>query len=79
MAEQLGISRSTVHKWLRRYAEGGEAALADRSSRPIRMPQRTSTRVEQKVLPDDKDLRWIPAPSPGLVRRSRCARAASAH
>lgn len=50
VAEQLGISRSTVYKWLRRYAEGGEAALADRSSRPHRMPQRTSDRVEKKVL-----------------------------
>jgi transposase InsO family protein len=50
VAEQLGVSRSTVYKWLRRYDEGGDAALADRSSRPIRMPQRTSTRVEQKVL-----------------------------
>jgi transposase InsO family protein len=50
VAEQLGISRSTVHKWLRRHAEGGDAALADRTSRPIRMPQRTSKRVEQKVL-----------------------------
>src|SRR3954469_6080445 len=50
VAEQLGISRATVYKWLRRYAEGGDAALADRSSRPIRMPNRTSHRVEQKVL-----------------------------
>jgi transposase InsO family protein len=50
VAEQLGVSRSTVYKWLRRYDQGGDAALADRSSRPIRMPQRTSKRVEQKVL-----------------------------
>jgi transposase InsO family protein len=50
VAEQLGISRSTVYKWLRRYDEGGDAALADRSSRPIRTPQRTSHRVEHKVL-----------------------------
>jgi transposase InsO family protein len=50
VAEQLGVSRATVHKWLRRIAEGGEAALADRSSRPVRMPARTSKRVEQKVL-----------------------------
>ena len=25
VAEQLGVSRATVHKWLRRYAEGGDA------------------------------------------------------
>src|SRR4051794_9500526 len=50
VAEQLGVSRATVHKWVRRHAEGGEEALADRSSRPIRMPARTSARVENRVL-----------------------------
>jgi transposase InsO family protein len=50
VAEQLGVSRATVHKWLRRYAEGGDAALADRSSRPRRMPNRTAHKVEKRVL-----------------------------
>lgn len=50
VAEQLGVSRATVHKWLRRHAEGGDAALADRSSRPVRMPNRTPARVENRVL-----------------------------
>ena len=50
VAEQLGISRATVYKWLRRHREGGEEALADRSSRPHRMPTRTSEHVERKVL-----------------------------
>jgi transposase len=50
VAEQLGVSRATVHKWLRRYAEGGEAGLVDRSSRPIRMPARTPAQVEKRVL-----------------------------
>ena len=51
VAEQLGISRATVYKWLRRYAQGGDPALADRSSRPTRMPNRTSHRAEQKGSP----------------------------
>ncbi len=50
VAEQLGVSRATVHKWLRRHAEGGQAALADRCSRPVRMPNRTSHKIEKKVL-----------------------------
>jgi transposase InsO family protein len=50
VAEQLGVSRATVHKWVRRHAEGGDAALADRSSRPQRMPNRTSHKVEKRVL-----------------------------
>ena len=50
VAEQLGVSRATVHKWVRRYAEAGDAGLADRSSRPQRMPARTPARVEKRVL-----------------------------
>ena len=50
VAEQLGISRATVYKWLRRYDQGGLEALQDRSSRPHRMPARTTNKVEQKVL-----------------------------
>ncbi|WP_156365365.1 helix-turn-helix domain-containing protein [Sciscionella sediminilitoris] len=50
VAEQLGVTRATVHKLLRRCAEGGDAALADRSSRPHRIPNRTAPQVEKKVL-----------------------------
>ena len=44
VAEQLGVSRATVHKWVRRHAEGGDAALSDRSSRPIRQSRRLFVR-----------------------------------
>ena len=44
VAEQLGVSRATVHKWLRRYREADAAGLADRSSRPLRAPNRTAGR-----------------------------------
>jgi transposase InsO family protein len=50
VAEQLGVSRATVYKWVRRHAQAGEAGLADRSSRPRRMPARTSHRLERRVL-----------------------------
>ena len=50
VAEQLGVSRATVHKWLRRHAEAGDAGLLDRSSRPVRMPARTPKQVENRVL-----------------------------
>jgi transposase InsO family protein len=38
VAGAMGISRRTVWKWVRRYAEAGEAGLTDRSSRPHRSP-----------------------------------------
>jgi transposase InsO family protein len=50
VAGQLGVSRATVCKWLRRYAVAGDAGLADRSSRPLRMPARTPQRAEERVL-----------------------------
>jgi transposase len=34
VAERYGVSRQTVHGWLRRYRTGGLDALADRSHRP---------------------------------------------
>lgn len=40
VAEQLGVSRATVYKWLRRYRAEGQAGLLDRSCRPHRSPRR---------------------------------------
>ena len=50
IAEQLGVSRQTVHNWLRRYDTEGEAGLADRPSRPHTSPTRTPAEVEARVL-----------------------------
>lgn len=50
VAEQFGVSRATVHKWVRRYREDGWAGLADRCSRPHTSPCRTSPRVEASIL-----------------------------
>jgi transposase len=42
VARRYGVSRQTVHRWLRRYAgEGGLANLVDRSSRPSWCPHQT--------------------------------------
>ena len=50
VAEQLGISRATAYKWVRRYRAEGEAGLHDRSSRPRRSPRRVSDAVEAEIL-----------------------------
>jgi transposase len=50
VAGQLGISRTTVYKWIARYAAEGLAGLADRSSRPHRSARQTSLEVELAVL-----------------------------
>ncbi len=50
VAEQLGVSRATVYKWLRRWREEGEAGLLDRSSRPHRSPTRTAASAEARIV-----------------------------
>jgi transposase InsO family protein len=50
VAEQLGISRATAYKWVRRFRTEGEAGLLDRSSRPRRSPRRLSPATEAEIL-----------------------------
>jgi transposase InsO family protein len=50
VAEQLGISRATVYKWLRRWRQEGVPGLADRSSRPHCQPRRLGSETEQRIL-----------------------------
>ena len=40
VADQFGVSRRTVYKWLARYKSNGEAALHNCSSRPGRSHRR---------------------------------------
>ena len=50
VAEQLGISRATGYKWVRRYRADGLPGLEDRSSRPHRSPRRSSDEVTATIL-----------------------------
>ena len=50
IAAAMGVSRKCVKTWIERYDLEGEAGLVTRSSRPHRIPNRTSEPTEQKVL-----------------------------
>lgn len=50
VAKAMGVSRQCAHRWVARFDAEGEAGLADRSSRPHRMPTRTSAQVEAAVV-----------------------------
>ncbi len=50
VAETFGVTRQTVHAWLRRYEEGGISALADRSHRPRSSPHQMDGITEARVL-----------------------------
>ena len=59
-AAMAGVSRQTVHKWLRRFRDEGLAGLEDRSSRAHRCPHRTDPRVEAAVLEVRAEIRRGP-------------------
>src|SRR5262249_30941926 len=50
VAHELGVSRATAYKWLRRVREEGEDGLLDRSSRPHRSPRRTAPELEAAII-----------------------------
>jgi transposase InsO family protein len=51
VAEQMNVSRPTVHKWWARYLESPDGQWwLDGSSRPRRCPTRTKRRVERKIV-----------------------------
>jgi transposase len=49
VADRYGVSRQTVHGWLRRYATGGLEGLADRSHRPNTCPHQMPAEVEARI------------------------------
>jgi transposase InsO family protein len=49
-ARRHGVARQRVHEWLARYAAGGLAGLADRSSRPGSCPHQMSAPVEARIV-----------------------------
>jgi transposase InsO family protein len=46
VAEKVGVSRQSLHTWLRRYADEGLAGLQDRSRRPDGCAHQASAEVE---------------------------------
>ena len=48
-AARFRVSAKTVAKWVRRYQERGREGLADRSSRPGRMPRQTPPELAARV------------------------------
>lgn len=50
LCRRFGISRKTGYKWLKRYEEGGESGLADRSHRPQSSPRKIPEEIEITVL-----------------------------
>lgn len=73
-ARQMGVSRQTASKWLRRSRSG--EGLADRSSRPRRLARLTPREAEERVAAARRELMLAPlglAAATGVPART-CAR-----
>jgi len=55
VARRHQVARQTVHEWLARYAAGGMAGLADRSSRPASCPHQMPAAVEARIVAMRRD------------------------
>jgi transposase InsO family protein len=49
VAAEVGVSRQSVHAWVRRYRAAGLGGLADRSHRTVSCPHRASAELEAVV------------------------------
>ena len=50
VARRYGVTRQSVHRWLRRYARSGLAALADRTTKPGSCPHQTVPETEARIV-----------------------------
>ena len=60
VAKAMGVSRQCAHRWVARFDAEGDAGLVDRSSRPHRTPNRTSSDIEETVVEARRVLRVGP-------------------
>jgi transposase InsO family protein len=57
-ADRFQVDAKTVRKWRDRFLAEGAPGLIDRSSRPRRSPNKTSRKLERKVLSLRRKRRW---------------------
>ncbi len=61
IADEMGISRTTAHRWWSRWLTEGEPSLHDRPSLVVRRPRRTDERIERRVVKLRRQHKWGPA------------------
>ncbi len=50
VAARFGVTRQSVHRWLRRYAAGGLGGLVDQPSKPVSCPHQMAVKVEAAIV-----------------------------
>ena len=70
LAEQYGVSRKTIYKWLSRYESKGLSGLVDESRRPKRSPMKTSAELALEIVQLRKEHpRWGPKKIVAIMAR----------
>jgi transposase len=74
VAERSGVSRQSVHAWVRRYEQGGLAGLGDRSRRPKSSPAQTGPEIEAVVCEMRREHpRWGPVRISHELKRAKAS------
>ena len=61
LAEEYGVARKTIYKWLKRYEKRGLTGLVDESRRPNSSPMKTSAELALEIVQLKKEhIRWGP-------------------
>jgi len=61
LAEEYGVARKTIYKWLKRYQTRGLTGLVDESRRPLSSPMKTSAELALEIVQLKKEhMRWGP-------------------
>jgi putative transposase len=70
LAQQYGVSRKTIYKWLSRYESKGLSGLVDESRRPKRSPMKTSAELALEIVQLRKEHpRWGPKKIVAIMAR----------
>src|SRR5687768_8619083 len=49
VAARIGVSRQSIHSWIRRYQAQGLASLSDHSHRPTSCPHQIAPEIEAEI------------------------------
>ena len=49
VAQKFGVSRQSVHSWIKRYEVGGLEGLGEHTSRPVTSPTQLASRIEARA------------------------------
>jgi putative transposase len=50
LSQLYGVSRNTIYKWIKRYQQGGNTGLTEKTKAPLRHPNATSVEIAREIV-----------------------------